>query len=280
MASSDANPVDHLPVERLTLADLPGCLALSLAAHWNQVEADWLMFFDQGVVWGIRVEGALAASAALLPYPPQTAWISMVLTMPAARGRGFARRLTSVALQDCERRNLVPQLDATPEGERVYRRLGFETLAQLTRWRRPAATEATGGTAGDTQEQIELINSLDETAIGFARRDLLSWLQRRGPASVNEAAYALSRDGRTARQIGPIVGDTWDRTEAALLALQDRLGSADSLIIDALDEAAALAAFLQDQGYEPERPFLRMAKGAPPRFDPMRYLASAGPELG
>ncbi len=277
MASSEASAI-----ARLTVADLPGCLALSQEAQWNQVESDWRLFFERGLVWGIRLEDRLVASAAVLPYPPRTAWVSMVLTAERARGRGFASRLTATALEHCETQGLVPQLDATPQGEPVYRRLGFHTLACLTRWRH-SATQARATSEPvqyDAPTPCDAIGALEESALGFARPEVLSWLQRRGPAQLSDRAFVLSRDGRTARQIGPIVGQSWTACATVLDALEAALTPSEAIVVDAFDEATPLCAWLAERGYRAERPFLRMAKGQQPRHDPARYLASAGPELG
>ena len=62
-------------IRSLTLADLPGCLALSLSAGWNQNEADWRAMLELGAGWGIDGAAAdgsrsLAASIMVIPYGP------------------------------------------------------------------------------------------------------------------------------------------------------------------------------------------------------------------
>lgn len=277
MASSD-----RAAVERLALSDLPDCLALSTQAGWNQVEADWRLFFDQGLVWGIRYAGSVVASAALLPYPPRTAWISMVLTAERARGEGFANRLTAAAIDESGRRKLLPQLDATPQGEPIYRQLGLQKVAHLTRWRWKPESETQPSPCSATALQPDLgqINRIDAQSIGFERPGVLRELLARGPAAAVEGAFALSRDGRTAYHIGPVVAERWEMAEVVLSKLGRRLGTRRAVIIDANENVPSLARWLAAHGFRRERPFLRMAKGAAPRCDLTRYLAAAGPELG
>lgn len=270
MASSEAAP------ERLTTADLPACLALSDAAGWNQVEADWRVFLNRGAVWGIRLDGEVAASAALLPYPPQTAWISMVLTAEAARGRGFGSRLTAVAAAEAKRRRLFPQLDATGDGERIYGALGFGTLARLTRWRREGANP--GGLT--PTPDFTLADDLDRAGIGFSRPAMLRHLAGRGPAVGGAGFAALSRDGRMAHHIGPILSASPDRAEAAITAMLSGAMEGRALIVDANDATPGFAAVLERLGFRPARAFRRMALGAAPPPDPARYCAAAGPEFG
>ncbi len=269
-------------IERLTLANLTDCVALSTEAGWNQIAADWRLFFEQGLVWGIRQGGEVVASAAILPYPPMTAWISMVLTASAARGRGFASHLTAFALDECEKRGLVPQLDATPDGARVYARLGFQKVAEITRWRRDGQNDGPSQvrSASTLKGELESLGALDAKAIGFRRPSLIAWLAERGPSVVAAGAFALSRSGRTAHQIGPVIAPSSTAAETLLSALEEKLAPDCPLIIDANDEAPSLAETLGKRGFQPRRSFTRMAKGTPPRLDSRLYLAPAGPELG
>jgi hypothetical protein len=273
-------------IELLTQADLPNCLALSTQAHWNQTAADWRIFFDQGSVWGIRRSGSVVASAAILPYPPDTAWVSMVLTAKSERGRGHAGRLAAAAMNDSARRGMAPQLDATPEGEPIYSQLGFRTVARLTRWRRtpPAARDqhrqASGQSTDLTQTDFDAACRLDASSLGFARPNLLRCLAERGPAAVKPTAFALSREGRTARHIGPIAAENVKDAEIVAEALLQRAGSDRPVIVDSFDSANGLAGFLQAHGFAPERQFMRMVKGAAPRIETGRYFAAAGPEFG
>ena len=272
-------------IELLTQADLPDCLALSTRAPWNQTEHDWRIFFDQGSVWGIHRKGSVVACAALLPYPPDSAWVSMVLTAKSERGRGHAGRLAAVAMDDSARHGLSPQLDATPEGEPIYCQLGFRTVAHLTRWRyTPPAQKQPGHSLGQsadlTQAELEVVCRLDASSVGFARPDFLRHLAKRGPAAVESAAFALSRDGRTAHHIGPIAAENVKDAEIVAETLLQRLGNDQPVIVDAFDSPNGLAGFLQGHGFAPERQFMRMVKGAAPRAELARYFAAAGPEFG
>src|SRR3954452_3959003 len=103
-------------LRQLRASDLPDLMALTLAANWNQTSADWLRFlnFDPSGCFGFEHEGRIVASAACMRYEDQMAWIAMVLTLPEYRGRGFARRLTDVAIEYAGQR--VVRLDASDMG--------------------------------------------------------------------------------------------------------------------------------------------------------------------
>src|SRR2546427_4673652 len=110
----------------LSAQHLPGCLALSKSANWNQNEADWRLMLEMGHGWGVSLaDGTLAASTLVLPYGSDFAWVSMVLVHPAHRRKGYAAQLLRTAIADLRNRGLTPILDATPAGYEVYRQEGF-----------------------------------------------------------------------------------------------------------------------------------------------------------
>lgn len=270
-------------IERLTDADLADCLALSAEAGWNQVAADWRLFFEHGAVWGVR-QGGVVATAALLPYPAATAWISMVLTAGRARRRGFATQLMHTAMEAAAARGLAAQLDATPDGEKVYEKLGFRPLFRLTRWRRAGSRTGGNGSADEasaSRDGFDLAAAVacDAAAFGVRRPAVVTGLAARGPAVLADGAVALCRDGRTAWQVGPIAATEPDSGLSALDSLLARLPPEAGAIVDTTD-AGGLAEGLAARGFTADRPFLRMALDAPPAADPRRYLAAAGPELG
>src|SRR5471032_3069152 len=91
--------IDHMAIVELGPDDARAGLLLSAEAHWNQNEADWRFFLSQGTVFGVRDrDGHLIATAALLPYTSDNAWISMVLVTTNWRRRGLATRLVDACL--------------------------------------------------------------------------------------------------------------------------------------------------------------------------------------
>src|SRR3954463_14986792 len=112
MGGTDQLTIAHLGVD----AAREG-LVLSTEAHWNQNEADWRFFLNEGIVFGIRDgDGRLIATAALLPYSGGNAWISMVLVTQDWRRRGLATKLVDACLERAAAQGLTPWLDATPAG--------------------------------------------------------------------------------------------------------------------------------------------------------------------
>ena len=283
----------------LSVADLDALLDLSASAHWNQNEADWRTLLQLGRGWGIRTTGAdgqdvLAASTVVLPYGSDFAWISMVLVLPDCRRRGHASRLLRHALDALAAQGRAAVLDATPAGHAVYVQEGFADTWGFARWRREEGRTAAVGigaasvptTRALTDADWPAIEALDAPAFGASRLPLLRALAQRLPqaARVVEAGgrlrgFVLGRDGREARQIGPLLAED-EGVAAALLA--DALRSLDGPVyVDLLDGRDGLRAWLQQQGFVFQRPFTRMVRGrreAP--GEPGAIMLVAGPELG
>lgn len=286
-------------VQALTAADLPGALALSVSAHWNQNEADWRTMLLLGQGWGIHACSAdacqtLAASTVVLPYGADFAWVSMVLVRPGFRRRGYASVLLRHALDALAGQGRAAILDATPAGHAVYAQAGFRDTWGLARWRREARatlSPAAGRPAAPPTRALvdsdwPAIQALDAPAFGANRMPLLRALAQRLPQAarvVEEGGrlrgFVLGRDGREASQIGPLLA--FDASTALGLmadALQPLPGP---VYVDLLDGRDVLQAWLQQQGFVFQRPFTRMVHGrttAP--GEPDAITLAAGPELG
>ena len=267
-------------VVRLRPGDAPAGLLLSTEAHWDQNEADWRFFLDQGTVFGVRDnDDRLVASAALLPYSSGNGWISMVLVTESWRRRGLATRLVDACLAAAAERGLTTWLDATPAGAMVYGPLGFRPTLQLRRLR----FEQAGSTKAEASLSaigIEKLTALDRGAMGFDRVALLTELSGRPGSRLlsNGDAFALVRDGRKARHIGPLLANGPEQA----LALVNEIVSSESgpLLIDAVYEQQPLLNGLTDSGWNIERPFQRMRFGAVAALRTELPFAVAGPEYG
>ncbi|MCK1596119.1 GNAT family N-acetyltransferase [Bradyrhizobium sp. 164] len=269
---------DGLSVIKLGVADANAGLALSTEAHWNQTEEDWLVFLRDGVVFGIREGARLVATAALLPYSDNNAWISMVLVSATHRRRGLATRLVDACLEAARKNGLTSWLDATPDGAAVYGRLGFTPTLQLRRLKlmkpTPASAEAPSAAT------LEALCARDQRATGFDRTALLTALAQRAGSRIVAAnsSIALVRDGRTARHIGPMFAD---HAVEALALVRVIAGSENGpLLLDAVASQPAFLDGLTASGWTIERPFQRMRFGPPTAAAEETPFAVAGPEFG
>src|SRR4051812_27260006 len=227
--------IDALAIVPLGADQAREGLVLSSEAQWNQNEADWRFFLTQGAVFGIRDgDGRLIASAALLPYSGGNAWISMVLVTQNWRRRGLATRLVDACLERAAAQGLTPWLDATPAGATVYGPLGFRPVLELRRLRLAGSAPSPAPPSVSNGAIDELI-SRDRRAMGFDRAGLLHEFAARPRSQVvaRHGAIALIRDGRTARQIGPLYADS----TGAAIGLAEGLAASQSgpLLIDVVN---------------------------------------------
>jgi GNAT superfamily N-acetyltransferase len=288
MVSSERGEVSE---RQLDAGRIDSLLALSTAAGWNQNAADWRLMLELGTGWGlVRPDGALVASTLVLPYGGRFAWVSMVLVRPDERRKGHASRLLRSALAELEARKLTPVLDATPAGREVYAREGFRDTWGFGRLALRAPGRGSPFPPPGVRPIIEAdwpaILALDAQAFGASRARLLGALALRLPEAALAAerggrlvGFLLGRDGREARQLGPLVALDPEAGPALLDAALARV--APPLYMDVCDHAPGLRAHAEGAGFDFQRPFTRMVHGAGRvPGDAHRMMAVAGPELG
>ena len=302
MATTDQDDQGPLTEHRLSRDHLAEGMALSNAAGWNQVEADWRLFFDHGYGVGISDrDGRLCATTMIIPLGARFAWVSVVLVAERMRRRGLATRLTEWAVRELDARKVVPFLDATPAGREVYLRLGFNDCWWLQRLiaqapqvggssqsRADTGARATphGAVRPITDATWSLVLAYDAQVFGGDRCAMLGAFRHRVPDAalyVEEAGrvvgFVLARDGRLATQIGPLCADRFDIAIALLSQVLTRIMY--PVCIDLPERHADVRDWLIANGFAVGRPFSRMVLGRAASFDdPLRLIASAGPEFG
>jgi predicted GNAT family acetyltransferase len=148
-------------------------------------------------------DGRLAATATVMPYGQDLAWIGMVLTAPDCRGRGLASALMQRAVEFAERNGIAKiSLDATNMGIGLYRRFHFESDEIVRRWERPAVAGIVPPVA---VEGWRLDAELDRRAFGADRSELLQRLSHLESSSLPGRGYAMGRSGSHAAYFGPCV---------------------------------------------------------------------------
>ena len=263
-------------IRLLTPADLPALLHLTSAAAWNQTADDWarLLALQPSACFGIELEGILAASATVVCYPPDLAWLGMVLTLPAYRGRGLARRIVEHTIAYSGLRTI--RLDASAMGQPLYESLGFVEECAVERWLRdPAPTvEATGALP------FVYPHALDAEAFGADRSMLIRCLAELEGASLADSSFALGRPGRNAAYFGPCLSKT---PSGALNLLQRFLARHSNMPIywDLFPHHQHAAQLAAEFGFRPVRRLSRMSLGARARQLPDALIYGiAGFEYG
>jgi hypothetical protein len=142
-APSDDEAPSELEIVRVTTAtDVQELEAVSVRGFANSEDATIepgrfhppsILDDPRMVLWLGRVEGA-PVGAAMSYRTDDAVGIFGVTTIPSVRRRGYGRALTRAAMLAGS--GLPSVLAPSPEGEGVYRRLGFEGVGELRIWSR------------------------------------------------------------------------------------------------------------------------------------------------
>jgi GNAT superfamily N-acetyltransferase len=210
------------PIQPLTVADLPSCLALARDRKWLPEERKWRLLFDLGTVYGARdPSGDLAGVTVLTRYGAEFAVIGMMLVATRYGGRGLGRALMIHALADAADATVF--LHATPVGRPLYEKLGFVSSgASHTHLGgfRPATLAAPAAAAGRSRPagpgDLMAIRRLDAQANGMDRAHLV----RRLPGFTDQlrvterlgaiTGYVGAYPGLRYASIGPVIAETVD----------------------------------------------------------------------
>ena len=266
-------------VRLLSPADLGVAVRLSTIAGWNQTEDDWRMLMDLAPrgCFGIDADSELVATATLLSYGKQLAWIGMVLTRPEYRGRGFARALVTHAIESADSQGIrTVKLDATEYGRQLYESAGFEAEGSVERWSRPgtANLRVTGKDFCSDQQLV-----LDFTAFGADRSAMLEKLAKHSHVDAGTNAYLFARAGRVTAYLGPCVANDPASAQALITStLQAR--SSVSWSWDLLPHNRNAVALASELGFTRKRVLTRMGRGESLRGRDDMVYAIAGFELG
>jgi GNAT superfamily N-acetyltransferase len=270
--------------------DIPAGLRLCRQSGWNQTEADWrALLAPPSVFRAACVADTVVGSAGAVVYGDRLAWVCMVLVDAAERGRGLGTSLMRQVLERLPARALVG-LDATPKGQAVYEKLGFESGGTLTRFEmtspaRPA--DLSPSVRAMTEADLPRVLSLDRPVFGADRGHVLRAARAAAPeyawcvdGGESLVAYAFGRPGHDADQIGPVVAL---RAEAAgaMVAASLRARPGRRYFLDAAPEPEWRRA-LADLGFREQRGFTRMYRGGRPPVPTgeRQCLAIFGPEFG
>jgi len=262
-------------IRLLTIADLPALLHLSRTASWNQTTGDWrrILLLEPTGCFGIELEGALAATATVICYPPDLAWLGMVLTLPEYRGRGLARCLVEHAIAYAGPRTL--RLDASDMGQPLYESLGFLEECPVERWLRDPAPVA----AADARP-FAYPRALDAGVFGADRAALIQMFAALECGSLADSSFALGRPGLNAAYFGPCVSET-PASAGQLLRWFLARHSEEPVFWDLFPHHEYAVALAAEFGFRPIRRLIRMSLHAAARELPdPRIYAIAGFEYG
>lgn len=276
----------------MRLDDIEYALTLSNAEGWNQTEKDWRLFIrsSQNVCMLAECGKKIIGTTTAINYSNQLAWIGMVLVAKEYRGQGVSKLLLTNILEKLESFKSI-KLDATPEGQRVYKKFDFKDEYLITRM---ATTSMKSLSSDDNalpepiqSNHIEEIIAFDELVFGANRTQLIESLIKEYPHKAwalkrnnSIAGFALGREGNKYHQVGPVFASNSNDVKLLIRkALKDL--AKQPVVVDVLCDKEDLINWLNSIGFITQRHFVRMyRKENPfPGLINKQYLI-CGPEFG
>ncbi|MDB4793624.1 GNAT family N-acetyltransferase [Methylacidiphilales bacterium] len=278
--------------------ELPSADKLRQAAGWNQTPRDWQRFLslDPDGCFAAIDGGEIVGTATTTSYGRDLAWIGMVLVDPARRNEGIGRKLLLHCLDYLQKKGVrCIKLDATPAGQILYEKLGFQIEFPLMRWERPGNAGALEAPPVPDEYVIasmqrgdwEEIFRLDREISGVDRGSLLAQLVHDSSdflvcRGMDQAVQGvgLLRDGINAHYVGPVMART-EKTGVALLQKLLFSASNQRIFWDIPDPCVPAREWAKNHGFVPQRSLLRMFLGdnISPGF-PQQQWAISDPATG
>jgi predicted GNAT family N-acyltransferase len=250
-------------------SDLDFCDELRRLAGWNQRREDWIVYLrlaPEGCFIA-ELDNRPAGTVTSIEYEKKIGWIGMLIVHPSCRGTGVGRQLLEQSVGHLQGQNVrTIKLDATPQGEPLYTRMGFCGEGRITRWIAKSAPKTAAGHPSLRQMKLEDLTAavrLDSAAFGVSRRALLQEIQKDALQGVikevdgDVSAFALLRPGVNASYVGPVISQS-EPSELVLATL--RGAPARDLIWD-IPEAPDRELLPQRLGFTEQRVLTRMRLG-------------------
>ena len=221
-------PVTRTPV-RLQPADIGALLALNDSIDWTFTATDFRVMFRSGLLVGHRdQDGRVLTCAGVFDYQTY-AYLGAVMVRPEAQGRGLGRAACEAAIAELPASRPVV-LIATPEGERLYGRMGFEVVDRVRKFlsgrsKPPALDEASAFDIRPLEDVVwPKVLELDRNATGGVRSTMLAEkraVAERGCVLVRDGdvvGFALAAEQRGVLMVGPLAAPDAEAARALLLA--------------------------------------------------------------
>jgi ribosomal protein S18 acetylase RimI-like enzyme len=197
-----------------TPADIPAAHALSKALCWPYRREDWQ--FAAGSATGFVAEenGVVIGTALCWKFGTDRASLGHVIVSSGHQGRGIGRKLMEAVLEELGPR--MTFLHATPAGQPLYEKLGFNVCGSLEQYQGTASQtlpvpllegeRLRRGTPADFPHLIALASR----ASGLERNGILSALLMLGESAVLErhgeiVGFSVLRRFGRGHVIGPVV---------------------------------------------------------------------------
>ncbi len=277
----------------MELRDISNAMKLSSAEGWNQTEKDWKLLIQNPENVCLLVDDCskIIGTTTAMNYSNQVAWIGMVLVDKVYRRQGVSKMLLTETFKRIEACPSI-KLDATLDGQQVYKKFGFKEEYTVDRMATPSFHNHLIGEDGNLvvpiqAEHIHDIIAFDETVFGTKRGGLVEALVTQYPYYAwhvrdnnRVSGFVLGRDGFKFHQIGPL--SARNLTDAKILiskTLQQLKHQA--IVVDVPSDKVDWINWLASIGFSKQRTFVRMYKNQN-TFPgvPQKQFLICGPEFG
>lgn len=277
-----------LRLRDMTADDLDAAHALSRLVQWPHRREDWAFFLDVGLGVIAERDGVVLGTAMAWPYGEAAASLGLVIVSPEAQGGGIGRKLMQALIERLGSAAIL--LNATEEGLKLYRSLGFEPIGAIRQHQGAAFSVPIA--ALSPHERIRPLGASDKAALlaldlqatGLQRETLITALLGAAKGVVldreGEAiGFALMRRFGRGYLVGPVIAPD---LQGAKALISHWLGT-NAGMFTRLDvqEDSGLVDWLEELGIVGVGRVTTMVRGAPPaRDDAVRAFAIAGQAVG
>ncbi len=278
----------------MELSDIGSAMKLLNTEGWNQTEKEWKLLIEnpENVCMVAESDNKVIGTTTAINYSNQVAWIGMVLVDKEYRGQGVSTSLLTNIFKRLESCKSV-KLDATPEGQQVYKKFDFKDEYIIARMANLSMKSLSSDDDNDKLPEpiqlkhIQKIIALDEFVFGANRTRLIEALVREYPDKAwllkrnnRITGFALGREGNKYHQIGPVVASNTNDAKILITKALKKLGN-QPIIVDVLCDKEDLFNWLNSIGLIKQRSFIRMYKKENPfpGVIDKKYLI-CGPEFG
>ncbi len=258
--------------------------AMSDAVKWNNSPAECALLTNADNMKGFFLEcdGEIAGSIGVVTYEPQSmAFINLVIVKEEFRRRGFATLLVEHALKMTENYK-TKKLHATPDGSKVYAKLGFKPCRGISFFaaENPQFAICTDiGVHAMTAEELPQAVKRDAEAFYWSRHNLLNFNYKEfgqyALCADNGRGHIFGRRWKKYRQMAAMISDDLP-TAMALTAAAVDIDRSQAQSIICYDQQTEFIEFLKSGGFVQVREMLDMELGESTPVPPMNYRAIYG----
>jgi GNAT superfamily N-acetyltransferase len=237
-------------------------VALSRSVGWKDVESEWRVLHQAGLVRGVREADRLVAQGVLGDYGNCATLAKMVVAAERQR-QGLGARLLDGFLQLADARGIPVGLSATDLGRPLYESRGFKVSGELMILFGEVRPGTEPGGSVVLLTDAERAVAIDARFSGCDRARMLR--ARFAEATVKlelvgQPGFALATDAGDHALVGPILAETEDGARALLAALAAAVGG--KLRIDVPLEHVGFRRWLVERGLSEMSQRAEMARGA------------------